>query len=41
MRVKSKKTLTGQEIMSMLKEYSNIFKKYKVKRIGLFGSYVI
>jgi hypothetical protein len=26
--------------MSLLKKHSDILKKYKVKRIGLFGSYV-
>jgi len=34
------KKLTDKEIFAILKEHRNILKKYKVKRIGLFGSYV-
>lgn len=38
-RVK-RKDLTGKEITDRLRENRDILKKYKVKRIGLFGSYV-
>lgn len=33
-------TLTKEEIMEKLRENREILKKYGVKRIGLFGSYV-
>jgi predicted nucleotidyltransferase len=39
-RRKIKNELTDKEIMSLLKEHRDILKKYKVKRIGLFGSYI-
>ncbi len=39
-RRKIKNELTDKEIMSLLKEHRDILKKYRVKRIGLFGSYV-
>jgi predicted nucleotidyltransferase len=39
-RIKSTKELTDKEIMSLLKKHKDLLKKYKVKRIGLFGSYV-
>lgn len=39
-RIKNKKELTDKKIMSLLKKHNDILKKYKVKRIGLFGSYV-
>lgn len=39
-RKKIKNELTDKEIMSLLKEHRDILKKYRVKRIGLFGSYV-
>jgi len=39
-KIKTKKELTYEEIMNLLKEHSDILKKYKVKKIGLFGSYV-
>ncbi len=39
-RIKNKKELTDKKIMGLLKKHNNILKKYKVKRIGLFGSYV-
>lgn len=32
--------LTDKEIISTLREHSDILRKYKVKKIGLFGSYV-
>jgi predicted nucleotidyltransferase len=31
--------LTGQQILSSLKQRQEILRRYKVKRIGLFGSY--
>lgn len=34
------KMLTKEEIIKKLKENSEVLKKYGVKRIGLFGSYV-
>lgn len=34
-----KKDLNYKEIMSLLKRHHDILSKYKVKRIGLFGSY--
>lgn len=40
MKLKNKKELVCQEIIEILKAHHNILKKYKVKRIGLFGSYV-
>ncbi len=40
METKDKKHLTDKEIFELLEEYSAILKKYKVKRIGLFGSYI-
>jgi len=40
MKAKNKKSLTYNEIMRILKEHSDILKKYKVRKIGLFGSYV-
>jgi predicted nucleotidyltransferase len=33
------KKLTDKEIVKILKEHSDILKNYKVKRIGLFGSF--
>jgi len=32
--------ITDKEIMRMLKEHRDILKKYRVKRIGLFGSFI-
>ena len=40
MKTKNKKVLTYNEIMRILKEHSDILKKYRVRKIGLFGSYV-
>ncbi len=40
MKTKNKKALTYNEIMRILKEHSDILKKYRVRKIGLFGSYV-
>lgn len=39
-RTKETKDLTGQKILSMLREHQDVLMKRKVKRIGLFGSYV-
>jgi predicted nucleotidyltransferase len=39
-RIKNKKELTDKVIMGLLKKHNDILKKYKVKRIGLFGSYI-
>lgn len=36
---KSKTKLTKEEIQFLLKKHRNILKKYKVKGLGLFGSY--
>lgn len=33
------KKLTDKEIVKILKEHTDILKNYKVKRIGLFGSF--
>ncbi len=38
--MKHRKELTDKEIMRLLKEQGNILGGYRVKRIGLFGSYV-
>ncbi|MBL7073721.1 nucleotidyltransferase family protein [candidate division KSB1 bacterium] len=34
------KNLTDKEIFKILKEHSDVLKRYRVKKIGLFGSYV-
>jgi len=34
------KRLTDREIIKTLREHSDILRKYKVKKIGLFGSFV-
>jgi predicted nucleotidyltransferase len=39
-KIKTRKELTDKEIMSLLKKHKDLLKKYKVKRVGLFGSYV-
>jgi predicted nucleotidyltransferase len=39
-RIKTRKALTDKEIINLLKEHKAPLKKFKVKRIGLFGSYV-
>jgi uncharacterized protein len=39
-KTKKRKELTEEEIVTLLKEHRDILKKYRVKRIGLFGSYV-
>ncbi len=38
-RTKIRKELTAKEILNLLKQNRGILKKYKVKKIGLFGSY--
>ena len=40
MRLKNKKFLTTKQIINLLKTNKDVLEKYKVKRIGLFGSYV-
>lgn len=35
-----RKDLTDKQIFNLLKKHREILKKYKVKRIGLFGSYI-
>ena len=40
MKIKNKKSFKAEEIIDLLKEHRDILRKYKVKRIGLFGSYV-
>jgi predicted nucleotidyltransferase len=37
---KAKKDLTGKEILDILREHQDTLKKYKVRKIGLFGSYI-
>jgi predicted nucleotidyltransferase len=39
-KIKTRKALTDKEIVSLLKKHKDLLKKFKVKRIGLFGSYV-
>ena len=39
MERKSKKILTRREILDALQEQRKVLRKYKVKKIGLFGSY--
>lgn len=34
------KALTEKEIINILKGHSDVLRKYKIKKIGLFGSYV-
>src|SRR5947209_8475871 len=37
--MKSRKSLTAQEIISTLQKHQEVLKQYKVRKIGLFGSY--
>lgn len=37
--MKKKTTLTRAKILKALRDQDEVFKKYSVKRIGLFGSY--
>ncbi len=39
--MKTKKALTKQKIITVLRQHQGILKNYKVRRIGLFGSYAI
>lgn len=40
MRLKRKRQrATGNRVINVLREHEDVLKKYKVKRIGLFGSY--
>ncbi len=39
-KIRTRKELTNKEIISLLKKNKHLLKKYKVKKIGLFGSYV-
>ncbi|MFQ5456106.1 MAG: nucleotidyltransferase family protein [Nitrospirota bacterium] len=39
-RITEKKYLTEEKIISLLEKNREILRKYKVKKIGLFGSYV-
>jgi predicted nucleotidyltransferase len=39
-RTKNRKELTDKKIMNLLTKHNDVLKKYKVKRIGLFGFYV-
>jgi len=38
-KTRNKKSLTGRDIATALKAHSSILRKYKVRKIGLFGSY--
>ena len=40
-KIRTRKELTDKDIISLLKKHKDLLKKYKVKRIGLFGSYVL
>jgi predicted nucleotidyltransferase len=40
MRKKDKKEITTEDMVGILKEHSELLKKCKVRRIGLFGSFV-
>ncbi|MCM8787928.1 MAG: nucleotidyltransferase family protein [Candidatus Omnitrophica bacterium] len=40
MRRRARKFLSAKVIINILKEHRDILKKYKVKKIALFGSYV-
>lgn len=35
----AKRDLTGKEILDILREHQDTLKKYRVRKIGLFGSY--
>jgi len=36
----TRQRLTDKEILKTLREHSDILRRYKIKKIGLFGSYV-
>ena len=38
-KIKTRRGLTDKEVISLLKRHKDLLKKYRVKRIGLFGSY--
>lgn len=38
--IKQKKVLTKEEIFDTLRKHRDILSKYKVRKIGLFGSFV-
>ena len=40
MSLKPKTNLAAEEIINLLRTNKNVLEKYKIKRIGLFGSYV-
>ena len=40
MKSKNKKVLSEKEIFSLIKKNKDVLKKFNVKKIGLFGSYV-
>lgn len=40
MKLRSKKDLTDKIIMEELRKHSSILRKYKVRKIGLFGSFI-
>ncbi len=40
MKIKNKRDLTAEIIMDALHEHADVLKKYRVRKIGLFGSYV-
>ncbi len=40
MRLQTRQDITEYNIIHLLDEHRDILKRYKVKRIGLFGSYV-
>lgn len=40
MKLRDKRNLSVEQIMNILRDHKDVLKKYKVKRIGLFGSYV-
>lgn len=40
MKAKKRADVTYRDIINRLKEHDDILKKYKVRKIGLFGSYV-
>lgn len=39
--MKNKKTLSRREILGLLQQHHDALNKYKVKKIGLFGSYAV
>ena len=39
-KMKIRRSITSKEIMSLLRKHNDVLKKYGVKKIGLFGSYI-